>query len=62
MKIIQHLGQFVRYEVELPQTISTSIFEIDMPLLVPDIREHDEVFVTVKEGVSSLFTREETNE
>ncbi len=58
VKIIQHLGQFVRYEVELPSSVSETIFEIDMPGMVPNVKEHDDVYVSVKPDVASLFTKE----
>lgn len=58
VKIIQHLGQFVRYEVELDPVVSETIFEIDMPGMVPGVKEHDEVFVSVKPGVAALFSKE----
>jgi len=58
VKIIQHLGQFVRYEVELASSISETIFEIDMPGMVPNVKEHDDVYVSVKPGVASLFSKE----
>lgn len=59
VKIIQHLGQFVRYEVKLDDVISDAIFEIDMPRLIHDIREKDEVFVSVKPSVAMLFSKED---
>lgn len=62
VKIIQHLGQFVRYEVELPSSVSETIFEIDMPGMVAGIREHDDVYVSVKPDVASLFDKETKNE
>lgn len=58
VKIIQHLGQFIRYEVELDPAISKTIFEIDMPHLLADVKEHDKVFVDVKPHVVSLFDKE----
>lgn len=57
--IIQHLGQFVRYEVKVDNSINTSTFEIDMPGLVPEIKEQDNVFVSVKSGLASSYDKRE---
>ena len=62
VRIIQHLGQFVRYEVELPSSISDTIFEVDMPFYLSDIHEHDDVYVTVKKGLAHLFLAEDGHE
>jgi ABC-type Fe3+/spermidine/putrescine transport system ATPase subunit len=59
VNIIQHLGQFVRYEVDMPEAVSSTIFEIDMDHLLPDVHEHEEVYVTAKEQLVSLFNKEE---
>lgn len=61
VQIIQHLGQFVRYEVCINEKISEVPLEIDMPFLVPGLKEHDEVSVKFKEGKGFLFTKEVTN-
>ncbi len=59
VNIIQHLGQFVRYEVSVDSSISAQPFEVDMPGLVKDIAEGDKVFVTIKKGLASLYAPEE---
>lgn len=59
VSIIQHLGQFVRYEVSVDSAISKQSFEIDMPGMVPGIAENDHVFVSLKNGLISLYTPEE---
>lgn len=56
--IIQHLGAFIRYEVEIAAEISKTILEIDMPSMLRDVREHDDVYVTMKDGMVSLFSPE----
>ena len=53
--IIQHLGQFVRYEVEVAPEISEAILEIDMDGLIPGIAEHDTVEVHINAGKAALF-------
>ena len=58
MHIIQHLGAFIRYEVEIAAEISKTILEIDMPSMLRDVREHDDVYVTMKDGMVSLFSPE----
>lgn len=58
VKIIQHLGQFVRYEVDLDRTISETIFEIDMPGMVRGVHEHDDVYISLKPDVAALFSKE----
>lgn len=58
VKIIQHLGSFVRYEVEMPDFISPINFEIDMDSLQKDIKEGDEVNVCMKQDKVSLFSPE----
>lgn len=60
VKIIQHLGQFVRYEVEMHDNVSPAIFEIDMGGLLGNVREGDDVFVSFKKGLASLFENEES--
>jgi ABC-type spermidine/putrescine transport systems, ATPase components len=59
VKIIQHLGQFIRYEIELDPAISDTILEVDMPFLVPGIVEHTDVYVSLKKDVISLFSAKE---
>ncbi|MGE4584746.1 MAG: ABC transporter ATP-binding protein [Sphaerochaeta sp.] len=61
VQIIQHLGQFVRYEVVIDQAISDVPMEIDMPYMLEGVREHDAVFVSVKEGLPFLFLPEVRN-
>ncbi len=58
VKIIQHLGSFVRYEVEMSEAISPVNFEIDMDSLQKDISEGDKVYVSMKEDKVSLFSPE----
>jgi len=60
--ILQHLGQFIRYAVEMDAAISSQTLEIDMPFLLPDVRERDHVFVSFKPGLASLFSDEATHE
>jgi len=55
VNIIQHLGQFVRYEVSVDPALSAQTFEIDMPGLVHGMAEGDRVFVTVKPGKASVY-------
>ena len=57
--IIQHLGQFVRYEVSVDAAISAQAFEIDMPSLVEGVAEGDRVFVAIKESKASLYMPEQ---
>ncbi|MDX9783398.1 MAG: ABC transporter ATP-binding protein [Spirochaetia bacterium] len=59
VNIIQHLGQFVRYEVSVDPVVSAQPFEVDMPGLVSGIAEGDEVYVTIKKGLASLYLPEE---
>ncbi len=59
VNIIQHLGQFVRYEVSVDSAISAQPFEVDMPGLVARISEGDDVYVTIKKGLASLYLPEE---
>lgn len=56
--IIQHLGQFIRYEVTVPCNVSEKTMEIDMPQLVPGIKEGDEVFISIKSGKGFFFPQE----
>lgn len=53
--IIQHLGQFVRYEVSVSPEISEATLEIDMDFLVPDISEHDRVQVLINTEKAAIF-------
>ena len=55
VSIIQHLGQFVRYEVVVDAALSAQAFEVDMAGLVVGISEGDHVFVAIKEGKASLY-------
>jgi len=55
VSIIQHLGQFVRYEVVVDAALSAQAFEVDMPGLVAGISEGDHVFVAIKKGKASLY-------
>ncbi len=56
VRIIQHLGSFIRYEVEMDERISPVTFEIDMDFLDKDIREADDVYVSMKKEKMSLFS------
>jgi len=53
--IIQHLGQFVRYEVKVDKSFSENNLEIDMPFMVKDALEGDSVFINLKEDLVSLY-------
>jgi len=53
--IIQHLGQFVRYEVSVDADLSAQAFEVDMPGLVRGVSEGDRVHVSIKAGKASLY-------
>ncbi len=59
--IIQHLGQFIRYEVKVDSKISENNFEIDMPKLVEEVKEQDTVFVSLKKDLTSLYINTEVN-
>lgn len=59
VNIIQHLGQFVRYEVSIDPDLSRQSFEIDMPGMAPGIAEGMDVAVTLKEGMGSLYAAAE---
>jgi ABC-type sugar transport system ATPase subunit len=59
VNIIQHLGQFVRYEVSVDTAISAQPFEVDMPGLVAGIAEGDNVYVSIKKGLASFYLPEE---
>lgn len=56
--IIQHLGSFIRYEVDVDKSISPVTLEIDMDSLQKDIREGDQVNVGFKEDRLFLFSPE----
>ena len=56
--IIQHLGSFIRYEVDIDKSISPAILEIDMDSMQKDIYENSEVYVSFKEDRLSLFSPE----
>lgn len=53
--IIQHLGQFIRYEVQVDSEIATQSFEIDMPRLIEGVKEQDSVYVSIKKEFASLY-------
>jgi iron(III) transport system ATP-binding protein/putative spermidine/putrescine transport system ATP-binding protein len=55
VNIIQHLGQFVRYEVGVDPAVSAQNFEIDMPGMVQGVEEGADVFITLKKGFGSLY-------
>ncbi|TXT41870.1 MAG: polyamine-transporting ATPase, partial [Spirochaetes bacterium] len=54
LTIIQHLGQFVRYEVAMDPSISAQTFEIDMPGLVPGLKEGETVHVSMRPDKAAL--------
>lgn len=56
--IIQHLGSFIRYEVDVDKSLSPVTLEIDMPSLQKDIREGDTVYVGFKEEKLFIFSPE----
>ena len=58
VRIIQHLGSFIRYEVEISRDISPVTLEIDMDSLQKDIREGDSVNVTFDGSRVALFSPE----
>jgi ABC-type Fe3+/spermidine/putrescine transport system ATPase subunit len=55
VNIIQHLGQFVRYEVGVDPALSRQTFEIDMPGVVNGVAEGMDVAVALKEGMGALY-------
>ena len=55
MRIIQHLGQVVRYEVALEQCGTERAIEVDMRRLVPGVLEGDEIAVQFPQDVGFLF-------
>lgn len=56
--IIQHLGSFIRYEVNVPEEISPVSFEIDMDSMQKDIKENCPVYVGYKKDKLTLFSPE----
>ncbi|QTQ11376.1 ABC transporter ATP-binding protein [Treponema parvum] len=62
VKIIQHLGQFVRYEVELPKEISKVPVEVDMPHMESAIRELDTAYVSIKSDLAYLYLHDGEDE
>jgi ABC-type sugar transport system ATPase subunit len=58
VRIIQHLGSFIRYEVEINKNISPVTLEIDMDSLQKDIHEGDMVNVTFDGSRVALFSPE----
>jgi len=54
--IIQHLGQFVRYEVRTSSDVSEITLEIDMEGLVPGISENDNVWVHIDTEKAALYS------
>ena len=59
LTIIQHLGQFVRYEVAMEPELSAQTFEIDMPGLVPGLKEGELVHVSMRPDKAALYLPEE---
>ncbi|MBO4409618.1 MAG: ABC transporter ATP-binding protein [Spirochaetales bacterium] len=58
VRIIQHLGSFIRYEVEISGEISPVTLEIDMDSLQKNIHEGDKVYVTFDRNRVALFSPE----
>ena len=58
VRIIQHLGSFIRYEVEISKDISPVTLEIDMDSMQKDIHEGDSVNVTFDRSRIALFSPE----
>jgi iron(III) transport system ATP-binding protein len=56
--IIQHLGSFIRYEVDVDKEVSPVTLEVDMDSLQKDIHEGDSVRVGFKEERLFLFSPE----
>lgn len=56
--IIQHLGSFIRYEVDVDKKISPTILEIDMDSLQKNMKEGDSVYVTFEEKKLAVFSPE----
>ena len=53
-----HYRPTIRYEVEMDERVSPVTFEIDMDFLDKNIRESDEVYVSMKKERISLFSPE----
>ena len=58
VRIIQHLGSFIRYEVEISKDISPVTLEIDMDSMQAGIHEGDTVNVTFDGSRVALFSPE----
>lgn len=58
VSIIQHLGQFVRYEVQTEGGIAERALEVDVDHLIPDLHEGDPVFVRIDEKNAGVFDSE----
>ena len=56
VRIIQHLGSFIRYEVDINGAISPVTFEIDMDSLQKNIHEGDMVNVSFEGNKVALFS------
>ncbi|MCF0238085.1 MAG: ABC transporter ATP-binding protein [Sphaerochaetaceae bacterium] len=57
--IIQHLGSFIRYEVNIDSEISKNILEIDVQQgRHLNIKEHDDVFISFHKDEIALFAPE----
>jgi ABC-type Fe3+/spermidine/putrescine transport system ATPase subunit len=55
--IIQHLGQIVRYEVQVAPELSEATLEVDMDGLVPGIAEQGRVRVIIRAEKATLYDR-----
>ncbi|TVR04218.1 MAG: ABC transporter ATP-binding protein [Spirochaetaceae bacterium] len=58
VSIIQHLGQFVRYEVQTEGGIAERALEVDVDHLIPDLNEGDPVFVRIDEKNAGVYDSE----
>ncbi len=61
VRIIQHLGQVVRYEALLDGEVCDAAVEVDMPSMPPDVREGSRVHVAFKPGLPFLFLPREAD-
>lgn len=55
VNVIQNLGQFIRYEVEVGSDIAPDAVEVDMPDFLKDVVEGDQVVISFEEGRAMVF-------
>lgn len=55
VRIIQHLGQVIRYEVALGERDSERVIEVDMLGIVPGVAEGDQITIEFPKEVGFLF-------